>query len=113
MVRAKGTVTYEDGSLIPAERMVFTFVPTAKPEDKLAPPRGVAEVNVADGTFSAATSHKFSDGIVAGTHKVLILALDANQNPTPAVPAIYRSPETTPLQVEANESPFQFQIPKP
>ncbi|MCA9266853.1 MAG: hypothetical protein KDA41_00205, partial [Planctomycetales bacterium] len=62
-VPASGSVTYEDGSLIPAERIVVTFIPQVdETNEKIHPPSAVAEVNTADGTFDVVTSHRHGDG---------------------------------------------------
>src|SRR5689334_11786753 len=77
IVKVSGTVKYEDGSLIPAESILLKFVPEAEPIDaKTHPRKGMAQVNVADGTFDSATTHKPGDGIIAGKHLVLVGAYD-------------------------------------
>lgn len=96
-----GTVTYEDGSLIPAAGITITFVPQTPSIDRKTHPRpAMAEVNMADGTFKDVTSRKYGDGATIGLNKVLIVSHDNQENPTNAVPAIYRQVDTTPLQIE-------------
>ena len=113
-VPASGSVTYEDGSLIPADRLMVTFVPQVdSAEGKIHPPNAVAEVNSADGSFQEVTSHQFGDGLLAGRHKVQIVALDAAQNPTSAVPREYASVSTTPLEVDTANRPFELKVRKP
>ena len=113
-IPASGSVTYEDGSLIPADRLVITFVPQVElGDEKVHPPNSIADVNTADGTFDAVTSHQNGDGMIAGRHKVQIVALDAQQNLTAAVPRLYTSASTTPLEVDTADRPFQLKIPKP
>lgn len=110
-VRVSGRVTYEDGSLIPAEQLTITFLPQSPPLDKKTHPRpGTAQVNVADGTFDSVTSHRFGDGIVRGRHKVLVEAFDSNLKPSRTVPPHYRDPAKTPLEVDAADSPFDLKI---
>ena len=113
-VKVSGKVTYEDGSFIPAERITLTFVPQAQGIDaKTQPHTGTAEVNVADGSFDAVTSHRFGDGLVAGRHKVLVTALGEHEMPSNAVPADYGDLGRTPLEVDTSESPFALQVRKP
>jgi len=106
--KVQGKVTYEDGSLIPASRLVLRFIPVTKPDvGKLVPPAGSGEVDVRTGEFASVTSHRFGDGITPGEHKLLILAGGS------AVPEEYTKLDTTPLMVNANDSPFEFRIRKP
>jgi hypothetical protein len=113
-VKVAGKVTYDDGSVIPAERLQVIFVSQAPPLDAKTQPRpGHAEVNVADGTFDTVTSHKYGDGLVPGKHKVQVIAMDKMQRPTKAVPKLYESPATTPLIVDTADAPFHIQIAKP
>jgi hypothetical protein len=105
IVPVSGKVTYSDGSLIPADRIVVTFVPQgvqASGKDAAAAARG--EVNVADGTFAGLTTQKHLDGAIVGKHKVLVQALKTGVagvgEPTAAVPAKYAKAATTPLEVE-------------
>jgi hypothetical protein len=113
-VQVQGKVTYDDGSTIPAQFIRVTFVPQTPPADVKTHPRpGVAEVDVATGSFNVVSSHNFGDGIVRGAHKVTIVALDQQLNATPAVPAVYADVNTTPLAVDASASPYHFQVRKP
>ena len=113
-VSASGKVTYDDGSLIPAERIVVTFVPeTDSGAGVNHPPNGVAEVDPADGTFAEVTSHQFGDGLLPGQHKVQIVALDQANNPTRAVPAHFANARQTPLIVDTADAPFHLKVPKP
>ncbi|MEA1949864.1 MAG: hypothetical protein U9N87_00650 [Planctomycetota bacterium] len=111
-----GKVTYEDGSLIPAARIMVTFVPQIPPADPKTHPRpGVAEVNPADGTFKDVTSLKYADGATIGPNKVQIISFDKQQNITNAVPVIYRQLGTTPLEVEIapGSSHIELKVRKP
>jgi hypothetical protein len=63
-VKVSGTLTYEDGTLIPADMIILKFEPFAAPLDtKTHPPIGMSYVNVSDGTFDVVTSHKYADGL--------------------------------------------------
>ena len=121
-VQVSGTVKYEDETLIPAARINVTFISQSDPVDPKTHPRpGTAAVNVEDGSFDTVTSHKYGDGIVVGRHKVLITAFDAMPegqrghmlNPSNVIPPEYRAPNATPLEVDANDSPFTFRVRRP
>jgi len=117
MVKVNGTVTYEDGSLIPADTLIVRFEPQIGPvDDKTHPRAGIGYVNVTDGTFSEVTTHQHDDGVVYGKHRVLIVATresDGSINTSPLVPEEYSDPERTPLYVDTVDSPFHFRLRKP
>ncbi len=115
IVPVTGKVTYEDGSLITAPRVVVSFHPQVEPLDEKTYPRpGTAEVNSKDGTFSEATTWKYGDGVIRGPQKVTVESFDDMESPTAEVPQIYRSPDTTPLTAEvgSGETEFTFTIKK-
>jgi hypothetical protein len=116
-VKVSGTVTYEDGSLIPGERVVVMFLPQMKALNPTTYPRpGIAEVDVRTGRFECVTSHKYCDGVVPGEHKILVEAMTSVHKPLlgpPAVPAEYRAADRTPLLVDSRDSPFHLLIRKP
>jgi hypothetical protein len=108
LVKVQGKVSYEDGSLIPAGRMVVRFISQTRSRDpKIVARPGEAEVDRATGSFEYVTTHNFGDGIVVGEHKVIIVPAG------PAVPAEYSTVETTPLKVNSKDSPFDIRIKKP
>ena len=116
MVPVSGTVTYEDGSAIPASRIRVVFNPQAEAIDAATHPRpGEANVDMADGTFSQVTSHKFGDGVTVGKHKIQVISLDEMENETDAVPEIYRRVETTPLEfdIDKGSNDIELKIKKP
>lgn len=101
MLPVSGKVTYEDGSLISTPRVEVVFEPQADPIDRRTFPRpGRAEVKVADGTFSAATSHKYGDGLVVGKHKVRVISYDAANLRTEL--------DVTPSQIEVGPDSTEF-----
>lgn len=109
IVPVHGKVMYEDGSLIPADSILVTFNPIHDGEKgKMAAPGGQTNVNVQDGTFSAVSSHRANDGLAVGRHKVVVVAFkkgpDGKTGPSPAVPAVYRSESSTPLEVDVASS---------
>jgi hypothetical protein len=115
-VNASGKVTYDDGSLIPAQRIEVHFVPQGGEIDAKTHPRpGLAYPNVADGMFADVTSYKPGDGIVRGRHKILIRTFDAAGNEIPLVPKTYTDAATTPLEIDTNsqDPPYTFSVAKP
>lgn len=105
MVRVEGKVAYDDGTLIPADRLVVTFNPIKlETKGKASTSGGRAEVNVADGTFDGVTTWKHKDGVVVGRHKVVVQSFrklpGGYDQPTNAVPKEYTSPSTTPIEIE-------------
>ena len=113
-VKVAGKVSYEDGSLIPANRLKVTFVSQAPSLDsKTYPPSGVAEVDVKTGEFNVVTSHSYNDGLVRGEHKVLIQAVNKDKLRSDLVPPEYADPEKTPLLVKTDQSPFDLKVRKP
>ena len=114
MVKASGKLTYEDGSPLPmkaGDTLGLVFLPQAPPRDPKTHPRlGTAAVNPEDGTFPAATTHKYGDGLIRCTYKVSIFTGDTY---SPAVPREYCDPDTTPLEVDASLQPMWIRIRKP
>jgi hypothetical protein len=114
LVNVSGKVTYEDGSLIPAGSIMLKFDPEAAPIDaKTHPRKGFALVNVGDGTFEYATTHKHADGLIAGKHKVLIVAYAEDGKAANVVPKEYQRPDTTPIEVDTANLPLEIKIKKP
>jgi len=104
-VRVTGKVTFRDGSLIKADRIVITFIPQGESASNKAVPGGAhGEVNVADGTFGDLTTHKPRDGVVRGRHKVVVQPLKKGPGgmdmPAKVIPVRYTQPDKTPLDVE-------------
>ena len=118
IVPVHGKVSYEDGSLIVAESILVTFSPAERATGPITAPGGSAQVNVADGTFSAVTTRRTNDGIVPGRYKVVVVPFkkDAKGSPKPttATPAAYQKETTTPLQVEVSDADqfIEIKVPK-
>jgi hypothetical protein len=110
--RASGTLTYEDGTPIPAEYVTLIFVPQTSPQGSDHPRNGHAVV-AADGSFAEVTTHRNGDGIVAGRHKVVIQATDDGVVPKPVIPNVFTFVTTTPLEVDSVDAPFAFKVPRP
>jgi hypothetical protein len=114
LVPVAGKVTYDDGSLIPAESIMIKFSPQAAAIDPKTHPRpGIAQVDVSDGTFEFATTHKHADGLVAGTHKVLVIAYGKDRKAVAVVPKEYEHPATTPIEIDTSDAPLEIKVPKP
>jgi hypothetical protein len=108
-VPVHGKVTYEDGSLIPADSILVTFNPlNTEKKGKIVPPGGQTQVNVQDGTFSAVSSHRANDGVAVGRHKVVVVAFQKGPKgspvPSTAVPPAYHDASSTPLEIEVDSS---------
>jgi hypothetical protein len=107
-------VTYEDGSLIPAERIRIVFVSQAPLIDpKTSPRRGLAEADRTTGKFDSATTFVKEDGIIVGQHKVVIQCLREELLTHDLVLEEYSDPAKTPLVVNSSDSPFEFKLRKP
>ena len=109
LVPVHGKLTYEDGSLVPADSILLTFNPIkTEAKAKTAPPGGTTNVNVQDGTFATVSTHRKDDGLVVGRHKVVVVSFrkgpDGMPAPTAAVPAVYRKEASTPLEVDVQSS---------
>ncbi len=112
--RVSGTVLYEDGGVIPAGALTLTFISMAPPHSPRMHPRpGIASVNPTTGAFQSATSHKPGDGLVKGSHKVLISGDNRRPLPEDVVPPEYTDFKTTPLQVDTKAGPFLLKVRRP
>ena len=111
-VQVSGKVTFDDGTPIPGEVHV-TFVPQTDPLDpKTYPKNGYTRAD-AQGNFSAFTSYRDGDGVVQGKHKVLIVTRDPIGRATDTIPQEYWGAQTTPLEVDTADSPFDLKVRKP
>jgi len=113
-VKVSGKVTYEDGSLIPADRIILKFMPENAPVvGNLHPRGGLSNVDVKTGEFKSVTSHTPRDGLVPGKHKVIITGDDNVPLPASIVPEDYADFKTTPLEVDTEYTPFHLKVTKP
>jgi hypothetical protein len=112
--KVSGKITYEDGSLIPAQIIRLVFVPQTPPVDPKTPPKmGRTEVDVKSGSFSDATTFVRADGIIRGEHKVFVQCIVNGVQSRKLIPQEYASAEKTPLKVKTSDSPFDLKVPKP
>ena len=101
IVPIHGKVTYEDGSLIPAETVIVWFHPQADPLKPNVHARpGITELNSEDGTFTSVSTCEHGDGVVLGLHKVVVKVGDESPTGAGSIPAKYADPATTPLEIE-------------
>ncbi len=116
IVPVSGKVTYKDGSLIPAHRLLVKFHPQVEAIDAKTHPRyAQAEVDPKTGEFVEATTWKWGDGVIPGAQKVTIESLKKGDSPNGNVAPLYSSVDTTPLTTEVKNSnePFTFEVDKP
>lgn len=112
-VPVSGKITYEDGSLIPADKLVLTFLPQITPIDAGTHPRpGTASVDT-NGHFDSATTHKANDGLVQGKHKVSLAGVNRMPLPSSIVGPEYCDLVNTPLEVDTAITPFDLKVRKP
>lgn len=102
MVAVTGRILSRDEKPLNCPRLEVVFIPDANESHTggLGPRPARALVNVANGRFGDLTTWSAGDGVVAGKHKVLVIARDKHGQPHPAVSSKYGSPRTTPLSVE-------------
>jgi hypothetical protein len=109
-----GDVLYEDGQTIPAEGLSITFIPLVPPHNQHTYPRpGFASVDAKTGAFRSVTSKRSGDGLVKGTHKVLIADLNRQPLPPDVVPAEYAQFATTPLTIDTSSRRLQLRVARP
>lgn len=112
-VSVSGTITYQDGSLIPVDKLVLTFLPQGEPIDAKTHPRpGTARVDT-NGHFDSATTHKANDGLVQGKHKVSLAGVNGMPLPSSIVGPEYCDLAKTPLEVDTAVGPFDLKVRKP
>lgn len=111
-VPVEGTLSYEDGETIPADGISLEFVTLdVQPTEEFYPRPASAKLD-AKGVFTCATSYKYGDGLVPGKHKVAIYyATDKQGNLL--VPKEFTHITTTPLIIDAADSPLEIKVPKP
>lgn len=116
IVPIHGKVTYEDGSLIPADKVYVWFYPQVDSlSAKVQPKPGMALLNREDGTFPLVSTSKHGDGVILGQHKVVVKLADESRTGADAIPKIYTDPVTTPLQIEVTgrNQEVELKIKKP
>jgi hypothetical protein len=113
-VPVSGKVTYEDGSLIPADTIHLIFLSLAQPVDsRTTPKNGLADAKGKTGEFDCATTFANRDGIIVGEHKVVVQCISNGLLKRDLVPADCGDAAKTPLRVTAGTSPLIIKVPKP
>lgn len=106
-VPVSGKVTFEDGSSVPADGMSLVFSAQVESVDSRTHARpGQAAINVADGTFSEATTNKVGDGLILGKHTVKAFAYDKDLNEVPL------TIDPTEIEVSPDSTVFEFRVKK-
>lgn len=113
LVNATGTVTYEDGGVIPAKQILVRFESLEPPKDPKTHPRpGQGYVDVATGRFEKLTTYQYADGLIRGRHKALVVATPEEGEPLP-VPEEYGRADTTPLEIDATGQAIELRVRRP
>lgn len=114
LVKVSGTVTYDDGSAIPATGYRVKFRPLVEsPDGKNFPRVAVAIVDNA-GAFDAATTQRYGDGITRGENAVYFERLNPEAKGQLLVPVEYTDAQKTPLRVDTNDGrTLTIKVPKP
>ena len=114
LVKIEGTITYEDGALIPADGLELRFVSQTPPRDPRGPPKpATVYVNAATGEFSTATTYRHGDGVIRGEHRVMVRATSGDRPRSGLVPDAYGRATTTPLLVDTRDSPLRLTVERP
>jgi hypothetical protein len=115
-VPVSGKLTYEDGSVIPADKIRIKFFPLVPVIDPKSPPRfGAALVDPKTGNFDSAMTFQPKDGLIAGEHKVVIECFSGagRELRRDLFPPEYCDSQKTPLKVDTSKLPFELKVPKP
>jgi hypothetical protein len=112
-VPVSGKVTYDDGTLIPADKIKLFFQDNRPEDPKVHPQSGMAEIDVKTGVFKSASTFAHNDGILKGEHKVIILCFVGGQTATDLVGPEYADAKKTPLTLDSSQSPFDIKVRKP
>ena len=123
-VSVSGKVVYEDGSPWATPETTVHFVPQLPNKDsKTYPRQGSAELN-ADGTFSAATTYDYNDGVIKGPCKIYLSVRKAPSEDPKALPDYtdaelakiakieYFKPDLTPITMEINGGRIEIKVAK-
>lgn len=118
LVQVEGSVTYDDGGVIPGHRLLVTFTPiegdtSVRRSGKVLP--GTVVIRGGESAFYAVTTHRYGDGVMSGGHKVSIIAMDQNNCPMEVVPPEYQSFESTPIKISVSRwgGPLRITVRRP
>ena len=116
IVPVSGTVTYDDGSVVPANQMEVKFLTPAKLiEEESFPPDATARVDTRDGHFPEVTTLQHGDGLGIGQHEVEVVRYGDEANPGDLTAQVYRGDKVWPSKVTVGpgKNEFMITIPKP
>jgi hypothetical protein len=114
IVKVSGTVTYDDGSPIPASGYRVKFRPLVESPDNRNFPRVAVAVVDENGAFNEATTVRYGDGITAGVSAVYLERLNPEGKGKLLVPPEYTDSQKTPLRVDTNDGrSLSLKVPKP
>jgi hypothetical protein len=107
-------VTYQDGSLIPADQIHLVFVSLAPPIDPKTPLKNdIADIDGKTGAFDFISTYGYRDSNVSGEHKVVVHCLRNGRRLPNLLPPEFANLAKTPLRVRSGDSPFNLALPKP
>jgi hypothetical protein len=112
-VPVSGKVTYDDGSLIPADEIHLHFRSQTPAVDPKTPPREGNAVTNGKGEFEYATTFAIKDGIITGEHKVVVQCISKGRQLRGLIADEYNDPTRTPLTVDTSKLPFELKVHKP
>ena len=113
-IAVSGKVTYEDGSLVPANQIELRFL--TQPElvqEKDYPTAATARVDTRDGTFREMTTWQHGDGVIAGQYDVEVIRYGDEDDPGGFEAKSYRGERVWPSKVTVpDKTEFHITIPK-
>lgn len=110
----QGSMTYDDGGVLPVPDVILTFIPVDVATDGRRHPRtGQATLVSETGRFDFASTRRRGDGVVAGWHKILVTGPNRFPLAANVVPVEYASFDTTPLKVDARIGRLELKVRRP
>ena len=114
-IPVSGKVTYENGDLVPSNRLGLRFLTPANwVREKNYPPAAVAIVDTRNGEFSEATTWEHGDGVIEGEHEIELIRVGDEAEPGGFRPKEYRGDRIwpNPVRVSPQNNVFHFTIPR-
>lgn len=111
-IPVSGQVTYDDGSLVPANQIELKFV-AVNPDAYRAkdlPAFATARVDTRDGTFKAMTTWQFGDGVIPGEYDVEVLRYGDETHPGGFEAEVYSGEQVMPSRVIVARDRTEFHI---
>ena len=111
-IPVSGKITYEDGSLVPANQIELRFLAT-QPDlyrEKDYPTAATARVDTRDGTFKEMTTWQHGDGVIAGQYDVEVVRYGDEDNPGGFEANSYRGERVWPSKVTVAPDKTEFHI---